>query len=350
MMDDRGMGQVGTALCMAVLTVGGAHVAFAEPSGNLRVDVHCADYWATPERGLAVTIDGRPERASATNGTTLAAVAIDANGLASGPYTTWEPTDVGFEVTPGAHRLTVEAPGCRSVERDIWVDAQGPSFVSGRLPIDDASLAGTVGAPDGLGLSLGAWRQRLPMPPTSALMTRYEYDDASMIGGSFTFSYERRYFAFAVDTAIGRAQLHGVATYVGANPGVFSDTSSTFTGSVFESRLALRAGVRAPLRSVALAAGSGLGGSVRMTSATLDHAATRAMPPDDVAPSWFVPLWAALTLKPACDWGAQVLAQYEVHPTSAADNHSIVGAALVWQPSRACSESPRLVVSRSRAR
>jgi hypothetical protein len=37
-------------------------------TGNLRVDVACADYWATPDRGLAVELDSVRVDALRTNG------------------------------------------------------------------------------------------------------------------------------------------------------------------------------------------------------------------------------------------------------------------------------------------
>ena len=90
---------------MAIRTVGAsvlvlvcAPAAYADPiaplgdlpDGDLRVDLQCADYWATPSAGLRVTVDGAPADATGTNGRTVTGVGKH------GAYTAWVPTDVGF--------------------------------------------------------------------------------------------------------------------------------------------------------------------------------------------------------------------------------------------------------------
>ena len=100
----------------------------ADPSGSLRVDVRCADYWATPDRGLLVTVDGVPTTPAGTNGATISGFALDEAGNVSGPYSVWTPTDVGFDVAPGPHRVAVDAPGCASLVSDARSPLPPPRF------------------------------------------------------------------------------------------------------------------------------------------------------------------------------------------------------------------------------
>ena len=53
------------------------------PDGNLRVDLRCADYWATPANGLQVSVDGVAPPTTGTNG---ANVLVDGK---HGPYEMW---------------------------------------------------------------------------------------------------------------------------------------------------------------------------------------------------------------------------------------------------------------------
>jgi hypothetical protein len=56
--------------------------------------------------------------------------------------------------------------------------------------------------------------------------------------------------------------------------------------------------------------------------------------------SFYVPLWAAFTVKPSCDVGLQLLAQYDVRPTSLSASSAVVGVGLLLQPSDACRQAP----------
>jgi hypothetical protein len=153
----------------------------------------------------------------------------------------------------------------------------------------------------------------------------------------------------AVDMLFGGGSISGTAT--STMPPAFGNGSAGpfgFTGSAFHSGAALRFGARLAMKSVALAAGAGIGGSMWITNAKLtgyDLVSDAFVPsPDGINPEWHVPLWTALTYKPSCSWGVQALAQYEVHPTSMDENAVSFGGGLLWQPSSACSEPPGLAV------
>src|SRR5438105_7926045 len=99
-----------TASRIAIVVVASLSTASAEPLGkridNLRVDVSCADYWASPESGLRVTLDGAPQ--APRDVFDVALVGYSKHG----PVVTYAPSDIGFAVEPGVHHLAVDAPGC----------------------------------------------------------------------------------------------------------------------------------------------------------------------------------------------------------------------------------------------
>ena len=58
----------------------------------------------------------------------------------------------------------------------------------------------------------------------------------------------------------------------------------------------------------------------------------------------YVPVWASLTVKPACNFGVQLLASYDVVPGQAVEDRVTIAAGLMFQPSNACAEAPWLRV------
>jgi hypothetical protein len=56
-------------------------------------------------------------------------------------------------------------------------------------------------------------------------------------------------------------------------------------------------------------------------------------------------VWAMLTYKPTCSWGVQATVSYEVHPTAIDESAPTLAAGILWQPSRTCSQAPRLDVN-----
>jgi hypothetical protein len=320
------------------------HVASADPGGDVRVDVRCADEWATPDRGLTVTVDGVSYPALGTNG--YSDVALLVYHHVATPYLTWTPTDIGFQAPPGPHRIGVGAPGCAALEQDVTVSPFQPAFLSGRLPISDDRLAGPTGAPNGFGIAFGAFSFARPAHGSSndLFQTTYAYDATTVQGGSLTMSYERRAFAFASEIAFGTAPISGTSTYGGsvANepPGPFA-----FAGSEYDTRWAMRFGARLPMHDIALAAGTGIGVDMIIRDANQTSSTfTLAMPPSGLDGDWFIPLWAQLTIKPSCEWGVQAYAAYDYHPTATGESAPTFGAGVIYQPSAACSEPAGLTV------
>jgi hypothetical protein len=261
-----------------------------------------------------------------------------------GPYETWVPTDIGFQLAPGPHHLVLAAPGCASFASDIVTPTDGSTVVQGRLAITDPSLLGTTAAPNRIGIAFGGLASFLPsrsgVSTLGPVTTGYATNPATLEGGWLSLSYEHRHFASALDTSIAWTSSAGTLTPItelapnSQNPGPqpYSDTLLDF-------RTTARLGVRAPMGSVAFAAGSGLGVSF------LTHIPGQnqtnigvAEPPSGLDASVFVPVWASLTVKPSCDVGVQVLASYDVHPTDSSENGVTIAAGLLWQPSDACSQ------------
>jgi hypothetical protein len=305
--------------------------------GNLRVDVHCADTWATPERGLDVSIDGVAQRSLGVN----SSGGWTENGMV------WTDIDVGYAVSAGRHTVEIAAPGCARALQQVDLDPVLPETISGRLATTDEHLLGPTGAPNGLTLVLGAYHvPRASHQSTNDLFsTSYNYDPTAATGAFFSVGYERRGLVLADDFAVGAAPISGMVTdseqTFAAKPGPYP-----FAGTGVAIGNTLRVGGRIALHDVALAAGSGLGGDLSIESAKLQSVGNTglAMAPNGSDPEWYVPLWASLTLKPMCNWGAQVLASYQVHPTALSENELAIGAGVVFQPSASCSERAGLGV------
>jgi hypothetical protein len=313
------------------------------PDGNLRVDLRCADYWATPENGLSVTIDGVPATTTGTNGTNVSSVTRHGNVV-----TSWVATDVGYTVAAGEHHVLLAAPDCVPQEGDLIIPAVMPRFVEGRLAIARDDLRGTTGAPDGLTIGFG-----VGLTPVGAhtgvttlgnAQTAYASDAAVEKGGWVATAYEHRHFVLSLDMSFGGASTSGTMREVAEPyPAQVVSGSMPFTETLFDMTGALRVGARMPLHDIAFAAGSGLGGTLRMQHATAGEGSDPfAVTPNGTDASWFLPVWASVTYKPSCTAGVQVLASYDLHPGDSQDNGVTVAAGLIYQPSSACSEGSGL--------
>ncbi len=321
--------------------------------GNLRVDIHCAESFATPDRGLRVTVDDAPLEPLHING--YASTAYDENGV---PYSTWSDTDVGYVAPPGVHRVRLSVPGCVDDVRELDIRGDFPKLVTGRLALADDSLRGPVGAPDGGGIVMGAFTVARPghVGTESDLWggtTGYTVANSDAHGTAIAFSFERRHFVFATDLAIGWGSLAGTVQTVQNPQGLTAYPAALpYTGTLGLASLAFRFGGRLALHEAALAAGSGIGGDVTIASRTIDESAVMdkasiyADAPNPIFDAdWFVPLWASVTVKPWCDWGFQTTASYDVHPTALDESGVRISAGLLYQPSASCREAPHIKVT-----
>jgi hypothetical protein len=232
------------------------------------------------------------------------------------------------------------------MSEELDVPSIMPLYVSGRLPVADGPLRGPTGAPDGFGVTFGAYTlARGPHDGDDSLFaTHYRYDAASTEGGWLSMSLERRGFAFAVDMLVGGGSVSGtaMATSGTGNPGPFP-----LDGGTFELGGTLRFGARLPLGAVALEGGSGIGGDMWIGGGQVHQPdvlndAFVANPGLDG--SWYLPVWASLVYKPSCSWGVQVLASYDLYPSDTAQDAPAFAAGVEWQPSAACSAPAGLAV------
>jgi hypothetical protein len=309
--------------------------------GNLRLSIACAETWVTPDDGLTVSVDGQAIDPQRLNGHYNNYVDNDGND-----NQVWNATDTGYLLQPGSHHVQIASPGCAPSEFDMTADPAHASHASGRLALDDSSLMGPVGAPNGFGFTAGMWFGNAPMGPTSNSVFNQTaaFDSGHSETGAFlSLSREHRNVVYAVDFAFASGAVSG--TVSGQN--VFGTTGGQqFTGTAFDSMDQLRVGARLPLRYVALEAGSGVGLDWWTTSSTLVGSQTTSyFAPSGIDASFYLPVWAAATIKPTCDWGLQVMGQYDVHPTSMDTNGIAIAAGVMYQPSASCSEAPGVRVN-----
>jgi hypothetical protein len=294
-----------------VLLIAGAHVVNAEPIvphfDNLALSVSCAEYWADPDHGLSVRIDGALEEPRAFSG-----------------VAEWA-SHVSFLVPPGVHEVAITAPDCAPWVQQIVFSPYSPVFVSGRLTVNDSALHSTTGAPDGFGVVLGAYDQSrgAHTAADSVLASQFAFDPTSAYGLWLAATYEHRGFALATDFLVGGGSLDGTA--------MGDSGTMTFHGSTIQMGAALRVGGRIPFGRFAVAAGAGLGGSLWIIASSSMFGGSGQTDAD-----WYVPLWSALTYKPSCNVGVQVLAQYQHHVGSPGEDAPTFAAGLAFQPTSAC--------------
>jgi hypothetical protein len=314
-------------------------------TGNLRVAVRCAesDGIVTPERGLRVLIDGKlqGEKPLKTNMiTTMGTQTVNNRQV---PVAIQNFTDVGFLVPPGPHHLRIETVDCSPLESDIKISGTHATNVEGDMEVSTPSLKGPVGAPWGggyvLGMLYGSVPKQLGNGSNGYEKSTYTTDGTgSMLGGYMGATVEHRYFAGGL--------LYGIG--FGSYSGHISDSNGNtakYNASPFAMLLELRLGVRIPLKYVALQAGSGIGGSMWILNAKAEHSNSGAGTPGDVGILWHLPLWTAATIKPFCNWGVQVGAQYNVQPTQFDGNYYMATTSLLWQPSPSCERTANLSIS-----
>ncbi|HTR51907.1 MAG TPA: hypothetical protein VMJ10_14425 [Kofleriaceae bacterium] len=343
--------------CLVMLVVARGTIALAAPPpgvspslfdrGNLRLAVACADEpIVTPELGLHVSLDGQPIDALGTNLQAFESTDDEGN-LVVGSVA----TSVGFLAAPGHHHLRIETPDCAADDRDLDLAGAYPERVLGRLAISNPALQGPTGAPNGFAFMIGGYATGNTGSETGTtgsgeLSGSYTLAPAAMQGVWLGLGAERRHLALWADDKLGWNTMSGSLNWSGAVPFGGTPGPFPFTRNQFEDDTAIRIGARAPLGYAAVAAGAGIGMRFDMTtsSQTPSGAEITPLPPDGLDFSWYVPLWAAVTLKASCDWGVQAVAAYDIDPTDSASSRVEVLAGLEYQPSDACNEAPYVVV------
>jgi hypothetical protein len=317
-------------------------------AGNVRVAAHCAEGNGilTPENGLRLVLDGKSEPEKALKSNTMSVMGSQVVNKQIVPVVNTSVIDVGFLVPPGPHHLSIQAPDCVTVETDAKVSGTHETDVVADLEVSSDSLKGPVGAPAGGALLLGGLYGLLPTALTKTGNVTSIDGSPSLVGGVLSYTLERRNLFVGFDYAIARGGFSG---YVSNGAG--ATTGTTFTGSQFDDEIELRIGARLPLRYLALMAGSGIGGSMWISSYNENQAGLSGQTFDNTGLEggikflWHLPLWAGINLKPTCDFGVQVTTAYNWDPTESAGSYPVAMASLMWQPSPSCSRTASVNVS-----
>ena len=319
------------------LSLAWSSLALAEPGHeNLRVAIACAEGLATPTSGLVVRVDGQPLAPAATNGHDV--VMYQPHGVITH---SWILDDVGYVAAPGAHRVEIGARSCATTAFDVTLDPDRTEFATGRLVLTDATLAGPTGAPNGGGFVFGPWLGHVPMVSATSsnpLQTVTADPVGGEQGGFFSTTFERRHFAAAADFMFGAAATTGTV----AGQGVFGSVApQSYAGTIYDTAIQFRAGARAAESWIAIAGGGGVAVEMAVTRTSLNGNALSGLEsPNGMDASFYVPVWAALTVKPVCDIGLQLLAQYDVRPTAMSSSGPALGVGFVIQPSDSCRQAP----------
>jgi hypothetical protein len=305
---------------VVVLVLAPAAAHADSTGGDVRVTVTCADYFVAPRDGLQLSVDG---------------VVQPALGINWGGYWHHEQfhasveSDVGYAVARGHHHIALVTPDCAG-STDLDVEPAMPRMVTGSLAITNDALRGTVTAPNGLGVMVAGFYAPRPAHVTTDSVTgsMYDFDSTTQQGVQLTVTATYRHWVLALDQRYTSEGSNGTSAGV------------AFHGSAFDTGFVGRFGPRLSFHDVELAAGVGIGGDILHGGGHL---------PNTVASvtydgRFFLPAWATLTYKPACDWGVQAIASYEFDPGSSVESTPTFAAGLLYQPSSACSQPPHLDV------
>jgi hypothetical protein len=320
--------------------------------GNLRIAATCAEHRGVlaPGDGLTVVLDGKPEPEKPLKANILTSMGTQMVNNVAVQTLFHEVGSVGFIVPPGPHHLTLRAPDCDPVEADVRVSGTHSTDVTADMDVSSAFLAGPVGVPAGLGLAIGGYYGGIPHSVLYQGQVKTIDGAPTQGGGVFELTYDHRFLTLGMLYAVGGGSYSG--TVYNPTPGS-GELPGPFPvhGSQLENLVELRVGGRLPLRYVALSAGSGIGGSMWIGTGTVDTSSVPltsiadAQAPQGVNVLWHVPLWAAIDLKPACDFGVRLTGAYDWQPTGNGGSFLLVGAELLWQPSPACSRTPGVNIS-----
>jgi hypothetical protein len=296
-----------------------------DPTSEVRVTVGCGRPEAgAPEDGLSVFFDGASDSAPA-----LGTRRRTEDGRVS--Y-------VPYAVAPGRHAVRVALAGCEA--RDAVVDAPlgGSTKVTGMLPPSrlwfDASPAGS---PDGFRLSAGIttmsqtftqYGQLFQLPaggsPTLAAVP------LTLVGPTIAGGLAGRWLTLVVDARF----LHGAVGDVATT----SASAAIPAGSTTDSSLSLvtmgvRPGVRMPILFAAVSLGLAVDGGVYYFS-------PQNLGPSQSASYVDVGAWAALDVKPWCDWGVEAGVETTTPgfdgPNIGASSPTIAWVHVFYEPNAVC--------------
>ncbi len=197
----------------------------------------------------------------------------------------------------------------------------------------------TPAAADGLGLVFGGFEAPQLAAPTGTsgdvFPTAYSQSAGRLGGLWLAMSRSHGSSELALDLRLGGGSYEGMAANTEQ-----STPAVHYTGTMFGSALALRAGQRIAWQNVALAAGVGVAGALWSGMASVDPQAPVPAgfvePPGGASADFYLPVWSSLTVKPSCSWGIQGLAEYDVRPLDTGASAPSLAVGVIWQPATAC--------------
>lgn len=273
-----------------------------------------------PPRDASVVVDGSGRAALDCDDGAGATVTVRAGAVTVRPRRRPRRCDAAEDYC-GTDRCDVRPPDSIASPYAL------PALESPQLTYPD--LSGPTDYPDGAATRLGGFQSSMA---TKLHWDNFTIDPATAYGLFLGSGVERRHFISAFDLAFALGSFSAEKP-VPSTPWTPASTLSG-TGTIFASALDFRLGPRLPLGYVALAAGGGLGASV---IGFIPDSSSTALAGINAHVLADVPLWASVELKPSCDWGIELQASYQVHPSDTQANQLLVGANFVFENSEACT-------------
>jgi len=296
---------------------------------RLQVAVGCVDRAPRAAAdGLVVTLDGASTAAAPIETRT------QGDPERGGDVVAW----VAYAVAPGAHLVDVRAPGCVPAQLRVTVaDARG-ARIEGVLRPQPAPLAeGAAGSPDGWRLTAGAWTGALvqddlfgdvfggtpvgvPVRPRGLVLLA--------AGPAIEAGWTARWLTAVAQTSVAWASSWGTTPGLPQPNGVPYAAAAESTGADLTSvRLAVRAGPRLPLGWVALSGGATGGVALETVRSAQGASVTHSGALGGV--------WAALDVKPLCDWTTTLAAHDDL---ASGAGYRTMGVAMLagYEPNARC--------------
>jgi hypothetical protein len=301
----------------------------ADPASEVRVAVGCnRPEPAAPEEGLAVFFDGATESAPALGTRRSAQVGRDV--VAYVPY----------EVPPGKHTVRVGVTGCTAEETSIDASLGGHASITGMLPSTHLYFYGSpAGSPTGWRVSAGVATlsesfssySTFFQPPSGTLALN-EPVNMTLVGPMVSGGLQGRWAEFLGDVRVltastGKVPLAATSTV---------PAGSTAASSLTIVALNLRPGARLPLFFGALSSGFTLGtGRYAFSPSNLG--------PGQSSGFFDIGAWAALDIKPVCDWALQGGIGYDATsfsgPATGGSGGAMTWVHLVYEPNVTCTRA-----------
>jgi hypothetical protein len=301
----------------------------ADPTSEVRVAVGCGrPEPATPEEGLAVFFDGATESAPALGTRRSAEVGRDV--VAYVPYA----------VPPGKHTVRVAATGCTAEETTVDAPLGAHASITGMLPGTHLYFsASPAGSPTGWRVSAGvatlsesfSTYSAFFQPPSGTLVLN-EPINMTLAGPMVSGGLQGRWAELLGDVRVLTASTGNLQ--LGSKSSV--PAGSTAASSLTVVAVNLRPGARLPLFFGALTSGLTLGtGRYAFSPSNLG--------PGQSAAFFDLGAWAALDVKPLCDWALQGGIGYDLTSFSGPDTGATGGVMswvhLVYEPNVTCTRA-----------